>query len=86
MFANTNNTATIITNPIIIGLSRLVMLSQTNFPTPGQEKIVSVNNAPASNAHKFKPMTVIVGIIAFLAACFNTTSLSVRPLDRAVRT
>ena len=58
----------------------------SQFPTPGQEKIVSVKMAPDKSRPTCSPMTVITGISALRSAWMRITCQRGNPFARAVRT
>ena len=58
----------------------------SQWPTPGQEKIVSVSTAPAIRPETERPITVTTGRSALRKACMPMTRDGLSPLARAVRT
>src|SRR3989304_4450213 len=69
---------------MIAALSNWTIALADHWPSPGQSKIVSVGTPPPGRPPEDRPMTVVVGIIAFRRACFRTTTFSLSPFDRAV--
>ena len=61
------------------------MLETKNLPRPGTRKMTSTKMVPVIRLGICGPRMVMSGMSAFLRACRSTTSVSVRPLARAVR-
>lgn len=54
-------------------------------PSPGIEKTVSTIIVPPSRMLRLVPSMVMIGSKAFLSACFQMTTFSSAPFERAVR-
>ena len=72
--------------PCAVGKSLDTMAPTASRPTPGQENIVSVTTAPPSRNAACRPISVTTGISALRSAWWTITTVSRRPLARAVRT
>ena len=70
--------------PMTTGLSRWFIASTIDLPMPGMRNTVSTTKAPPMRPLIWLVMEVTTGISAFLRACFQKTSLFLRPLEYAV--
>ena len=68
------------------GKSLRFTASSTSRPMPGMLKKTSIRKLPTKMPGNCSPMLVRIGIIALRSTCRNSTTRSVMPLARAVRT
>jgi len=70
----------------ITGISLSVTASTSAWPMPGKLNTSSTITMPPARYRKLRPMTWMVGAIAFGSACTSTTRHSGTPFSLAIST
>ena len=70
----------------ITGMSRPPTAFTSPWPMPGKSNTYSTTTMPPARYRKLRPMTWMVGAIAFGRACTSTTRHCGTPFSRAIST